>query len=516
MRAAGIALIVLLAAGWLTALPYLLVRLGLPDPVPVANIDGPHAFLGLAAAGLLAVKIVDLARRQVSVASWRMSPWQRWLSRSLAYLYGAVVLTGLLLALPWPATFRTDLVNLHLLSAAWALLATLPHLVIHLRGRLGALRPDRRLIGGLLLVLLPALALTAVPVALSPLAELGSGGSWQPVGKAGGWMFRLLRLNDGRLLAAGAGVWVSADQGRTWSVAPTGPTLVFAVATLPGGGLLLGTSDGLLRSPGPDGPYTPVAVPSVPVTAVYVDPGTAGRILIGGHGIWASSDAGGHWSQDVNGLVAQGTVWSIGRHGGVLMAGMTTGVYESTPAGWRRTLALNQVISLDDGAGGLWASSMGGGLAEREAGSWRISDVGMASHGSSLVHVTSFTDLSSGHALATMMRGGVDESLDGGRSWFQLSPGFAPGPVWAALPLGSRILVATDSGLFLYNPPPPAPVPSALWWLIVLLGSVGTVLAAAMLTMRELPRPATIPPPAIPAPRLAQHRPVISTATSAQ
>jgi hypothetical protein len=477
---------VLLAAAWLTALPYLLVRLGLPGLVPISSVDGPHAFVGLAAVGLLTVKVVDLVRHRAAIAAWRMPPWQRWLSRSLAYLYAAVVVTGLLLALPLPAVYRTALVNLHLLTAAWALLATVPHLLIHLRG-LAALLPSPRVTGGLLLVLLPALLLAAYPVAFSPLAELGSGGSWQPVGKPGNWTFRLLALPDGRLLALGDGVFVSADQGRTWNAEPAPSTLVFSASQLPDGSLVMGTADGLLVAPGADGPYTSVAVPSLPVTAVYADPAQPGRLWIGGHGIWASPDGGASWKPDVTGLVAQGTVWSLGRHGGVLTAGMTTGVYTqaSDSSAWVRSLALNQVISLDEGAGGLWASSMGGGLAVRSGGGWRISDSGMASHGSSAIHVTSFTDLGSGRALATLMKGGVDESLDGGQSWFQLSPGFAPGPVWAALPLGPRLLVATDTGLFLYSWPTTAPWPPLVWWLAVLLSSLATALAAAMLTMRE-------------------------------
>ena len=486
LQSAGVALIILLAAAWLTALPYLLVRLGLPGLVPIPNIDGPHAFAGLAAVGLLGVKVADLVRRRAVVAAWRMPPWQRWLSRSLAYLYGAVVVTGFLLAVPWPAPARMVLVNLHLLTAAWALLATVPHLAVHLRGRLSALRLTPRLAGGLLLVLVPALLMAALPVALSPLAQLGAGGSWRPVGSRGTWTFRLLRLPDGRLLAAGDGVWVSSDGGATWRSEPAPATLVFSIATEPGGGLLLGTSDGLLRAPGADGPYTELAAPTAPVTAVFADPLSPGRIWIGGHGIWTSSGGAG-WTPDVSGLVAQGTVWSIGRHDGVLTAAMTTGVYtQASPgAAWVRSLALNQVISLDEGAGGLWASSMGGGLAVRSGGAWRISDSGMASHGGRAVHVTSFTDLGSGRALATMMEGGVEESLDGGRSWYQLSPGFAPGPVWSALPAGSRLLVATDTGLFLYSPPPAAPSPAAWWWLLLVAGSLGAAGAAFLVAMRE-------------------------------
>jgi hypothetical protein len=482
----GLSLAVLVGAAWLTGLPYLLVRFGLPLPIPLSRVDGPHAFLGLATAALLVAKIVELAALRVAAVVRRGPAWQRWLSRALAYLYGGVLVSGLLLLPPWPAPVRGQLVNLHLLLAAWALAATVPHLFIHLRQRLPTVRFDGRLVAGLLVVLLPALALAALPVSLSPLAQLGAGGSWTAVGKPGTWMFRAQRLPDGRLLAAGRGVWTSTDGGRSWAAEPqTGQTLVFSVAVGPSGGpVYLGTADGLLTAPGVEGPYTRLAVPSLPVTAVYFDATNPAQVWIGGHGVWRSGDGGRSWVAAAEGLIAKGSVWSIGRHGGRLLAGSTTGVYELDGSSWRRTLDLNQVVSLDDGQGGTWASSMGGGLAVLRDGSWTISDAGMRAHGSTAIHVTEFAQLGSGLALATMMRGGVDESLDGGRSWYQLS-GFDPGPVWAALPVGSRVLVAADTGLFLYDPQPAAPPPSVAWWAAVVVGAMLATFGASLLGLRD-------------------------------
>jgi len=57
----GLALTILVSAGWVTATPYLLVRLGLPLPVELTRVDGPHAFLGLVAGGLIALKVVEVA-----------------------------------------------------------------------------------------------------------------------------------------------------------------------------------------------------------------------------------------------------------------------------------------------------------------------------------------------------------------------------------------------------------------------------------------------------------------------
>jgi len=493
----GLALTILVSAGWVTATPYLLVRLGLPLPVELTRVDGPHAFLGLVAGGLIALKVVEVAAHRVELRVGRLPPWQRWLSRSLAFAYLGVLVSGMTLVVPWPAPVRSALVNLHLLLAAWALIATLPHLAVHLKWRLPELRFDRRFNIAMLLIAGLAITLAAFPVSISPLAALGSGGQWSAVGPHGSWMFRLLRLSDGRLLAAGAGVYVSSDEGRTWTSEPgAGPGLVFAVATGAGGSpLYFGTADGLITAPGPEGPYTTLAVPSLPVTAVYPDP--AGTLWLGGHGVWRSDDGGATWTPAVQGMAERGTVWALGRQGGVLMAGGTTGVYQQLdPTGWRRTLDLNQVISLDRGGdpAGTWASSMGSGLAVLREGRWTVSDAGMAVHGSSAIHVTGFTSLGSGRALATLMRGGVDESLDGGRSWYQLSPGFNPGPVWAALGLGSGILAATDSGLYLYQSPPVAPAPSPAWWLVAaLLALAGTVACAQVGLVEPAPAAARKP-----------------------
>jgi hypothetical protein len=132
---------------------------------------------------------------------------------------------------------------------------------------------------------------------------------------------------------------------------------------------------------------------------------------------------------------------------------------------------------------------MGGGLAVRRDGAWTSSSSGLAAHGGSAIHVTSFADLGGGRSLATLMKGGLAESLDGGASWSQLTPAFTAGPVWAALPLGSRVLLATDTGLMLYAWPPAAPAPAPWWWVLVLVGSLGLVLAAVRLAMLE-PAPA--------------------------
>jgi hypothetical protein len=483
----GLALTVLVGAGWLTSLPYLLVRLGFPAPVELTRIDGPHAFLGLVAAGLIALKVAEVASGRMERSAWRPPPWQRWLSRSLAFAYLGVLVSGLVLVAPWPAPVRSSLVNLHLLLATWALVATIPHVVVHMKWRLPELRFDRRFNAALLLIAVTGIAMAAIPVTLSPLAAVGSGGHWSAVGPPGAWMFRLLELSDGRLLAGGNGLFVSSDRGRTWTAAAgAGQGLVFSLAAGPGGSpIYLGTADGLLTAPGPEGPYTSVQVPSLPVTAVYPDP--AGTLWIGGHGAWRSDDGGAHWLPAVQGMTERGTVWSLGRQSGTLMAGTTTGVYRQVGTGWQLTLPLNQVVSLDAGGdlGGTWASSMGGGLAVLRDGHWMRSDTGMATHGGSLIHVTGFTALGGDRAVATLMHGGLDESLDGGRTWYQLSPGFDPGPVWAALPVGSRILAAADSGLYLYQPPAPAPAPSPSWWLAAILLALVATGGSALVGLAE-------------------------------
>jgi hypothetical protein len=75
-------------------------------------------------------------------------------------------------------------------------------------------------------------------------------------------------------------------------------------------------------------------------------------------------------------------------------------------------------------------------------------------------------------AYAGTMEDGVEASVDGGRTWSQSWPQLADdGVAWRVLPIGSRLVAATDHGLFTYRLPP-AGGPRWWWWLTVAGGGV--------------------------------------------
>ena len=182
-------------------LPYLLVRLGLSLPIALARFDGPHIYLGLAMAAVLLLKIMEIRVRHLLRSPPGFLLWQHWLSLGLLALWGLVLVSGLLILLPWPAPLRQDIVELHLFGSVWAAVATMPHAVIYLRRRLPSAHVDRRLLAAVLLVLVPAAALIFIPRAVAPFSQLDAGQSWTEVHNK--YSYRLEELPDGRNLAMG-------------------------------------------------------------------------------------------------------------------------------------------------------------------------------------------------------------------------------------------------------------------------------------------------------------------------
>lgn len=482
----GLALLPLTAAAWLTGLPYLGVRFGLPGVVPLDRIDGPHLFIGAALTVVVLVKVGQLRlgpglRRLAGVL-----PWQRWVSLGLLATYGGAVLSGLLLLLPWPAPWQPKLVDLHLLTATWAGVLTAIHAGRHLLGRFSPRMVDLRLAAGLALIALPAVSLLALPAAISPLARLGAGGGWQPVGPAGAFTSQVIRLPDGALVALGTGMWTSRDEGATWAPVPAaGDRLVRALATGPGGTpVYLGTDQGVLIAAALAGPYRATALTGL-IETVMVDTDDPSRIWAGGAGTWMSPDAGATWVPASTGLVPRGRIWSIHAFGGTVYAGGTTGIYRWTGAAWQPVSSMSGVYSLDPGPGGeIWASSMGQGLAVLRDGRWQPSNEGLRRHGHAggAAHVDGFTALADGRAVAATMDSGVAASTDGGATWSELTPGWRPGDVWRVTTSARGLLAATDTGLYLYRVTP-APPAGPGWWLLVLGGAVLTALAGCALGM---------------------------------
>ena len=474
MPGLGLALVALVAALWLTGLPYLAVRLGLPAPVPLVRVDGPHASIGIGLAVVLAIKTARLGLRVPVAKVPDLLPWQRWLSSSLLPLYALVLLSGAATALAWPAPVRRDLVDLHLLTSVWAGLATLLHLLARRRLLPAVVRWRSAAVLGLLLA--PGLGAAAVPGAVAPLTQLGEGSTWTAMGAPRSSFYRLLPLSDHRLLAAGVGLWLSRDDGRTWrAVSGPGGALLFSLSRGAGGSVYAAGPDGLFVADDAVGPYRRLAVPTSEVDAVLWDART-GTLWVGGRGVWRRS-APGTWVRSDAGLPA-GTVWALGEDRGRLYAAASDGVYRWEGGAWGRSLRLPAAVMVEARGGRLWAGSMGGGLWVRRDGRWQVSDAGMAAHGSSGIHVPALAGRE--RAFAGSMGEAVFASLDGGASWYPFGPGFQPGGIWSIVVLHGRILVATDTGLFAYRLPSTAP-PGPGWWLLLAASAPAAALLAPAL-----------------------------------
>ena len=484
---AGNWLLGLTVAAWLTATPYLLARLGAPVPVELARIDGPHIYVGIALAVVLALKVHQLHFGGALAKMRGVLAYQRWLSLGLLVTYGGVLMSGALLALPWPATTERQLVNFHLLTAGWAGVVTLAHIARYFARRVALPAIDARLVAGLVIVLLPALLFAAAPRSASPLSRLGAGASWQPAAQNQPPVTRLARLPGGDLVAVGGGLEVSRDNGQTWQSDPElGGTIVRAIAAPSSGSpVYIATERGVMSAPSAVGPYAATGL-KVFADSILVD--VDGRIWAGGAGLWSSSDGGATWSPAEGGLTPEGSIWSIGRFNGELLAGGTTGVYRWDGSRWQQTSTLRSVYSLDAGPDGeVWASSMGYGLQVLRNGRWETMDSGLSAHNhggaSRAIHVDGYTWLGGDRAMVATMDNGVAESTDGGATWSQPAPGFRPGGVWQLMVVGDRVLAATDTGLYWY-PLNLAPAPGLAWWLAMILSAVAITLAAAAFALR--------------------------------
>jgi hypothetical protein len=496
----GLALVAITGAAWVTALPYLLVRLGFGFALPLARVDGPHVFIGAALALLLLAKTLELHLGGLLGRLQGVLRWHRWLSLGLLATYGGVLLSGLLLLLPLPGGVQRQLVNLHLLTAAWAAVVTAVHAGRYLLRRLPPGIADLRFRAAVGLIVLPGVALVLAPAAVSPLAQLGAGAGWRPVGPAGTFTSRVMRLDGGRLVAIGTGVWTSDDLGASWSAVPgVADRLVRALAVTPGGGpVYLGTDAGVLEAAAVGGPYHQVG-PDGLMETVLVDPADSQRVWAGGRGLWESPDGGATWVPAVAGLVPKGYIWTLGRFGGTLYAGGSTGIYAWTGYEWQQVSAMAGVYSLDTGPGGeIWASSMGQGLAVLRDGRWQPASTGLSphGHGSRAVHVDGYTWLGGGRAVAATMDSGVAISNDGGANWTELTPGWQPGDVWQVLPTSDGLLAATDTGLYAYRFPA-APSAPAGWWLLLGAGVLTATAAAAALGLTAGGRQAALSRPVV-------------------
>jgi len=314
-------------------------------------------------------------------------------------------------------------------------------------------------------VVLAGLVLVAAwPGGVAPIREQGVGGQWRRVGPQV-FLDRLMLTPDSRwVVAGGSGLFIAGSSLLHWHrVGPFSsfnPVLGLSLPAAGGFAALVGAGYGLYGATSLDGRYQRLGLAAGGVHAAVVVPGHPTVIWASSDsGMWRSSDGGEHFAREDVGLRSPGSAWALYWWQGTLYGSDDSGVYRWDVRRWLPSSDQFGVVSLDPGGtSGLVASSMGDGVMVLREGHWSTADRGLPSpnHGPIAgIHVVSVSQAGDDVSYASTMLAGVAVSTDGGRSWAARWPGLgALGVVWRVLPIGSSLLVATDSGLRSYQPPP--------------------------------------------------------------
>jgi hypothetical protein len=480
---------------WLTGAAYLLIRLNLPSPVQLAAVDAVHVYVGIASIAFFAAKVARVGFRQQVDGVPDLLLWHRWVSWSLLVLYSGVYLSGVALLIPFPADGRQSLANAHLLLSVWAAVPTTLHAWHHRRWALPFVpRPPRWMPGRFLVAvavaIVPAAAFLVTPRAMSLLAQVGAGNTWAASALRGVFLDRTDRTADGQtLVAGGEGLYARPLQGGSWQRITFPAELILGLATPKGPiAVYVGTGTGLYASATVDGPYRRLPFPAREVHGIAVDPRDSNVIwATSRQGLWRSTDAGAHWTNESAGIEAPPTAWAIAFFDGTILASDVNGVYRWTGSTWEQSSSLRAVVSLDPSSDGrLYASSMGQGIEVFTNGAWHRSDSGLAANhgGVRVVHVDSITSLGDGRAYAAMMLDGTSTSIDAGQSWTSVRAGLPRGGVWRIVPVDSELVAATDHGVYSYRLPD-LERPGLVWWLA--LSATAVLLGAAAVGLAALP-----------------------------
>jgi hypothetical protein len=454
--------------------------------------DAVHLYVGSAMVVFLVVKVRRVGFRTTVPGVSGLVLWQRWLSWSLGLGYGAVIVTGALALVPWSAPVRSDLADAHLIASVWMVVPTTLHVVSHRSLVYDKLRAPGWVGLGLVVVGVGGAALLGRAIALP--TQTGAGAAWQPEGPQV-FLDRLALTPDGReLVAGGAGLFVQRVGDSRWQrVGPFGADDPVLGLSLPVGGsyaVLAGAVDGLWGAPRVEGPYERLAFQGTDVHAVAVNFAQTDTVWASSdQGMWRSTDGGLRWELLNTGLADPHSAWSLAWYGQSLFGSDGRGVYRWSGDRWAPSSRQYGVVMLDSGPGGrLVASSMGDGVETYDGASWKRTQGGLTVHnhgaGPVGVHVVSVSFGRGGRAYAGTMVDGVEASVDGGGTWSQSWPQLAgEGVTWRVVPMGSRLVAATDRGLFSYRLPAAAGA-TWWWWAAVVGGGVGVAALAVGLSCR--------------------------------
>lgn len=524
MAALGIGLVVLIGITWGTGLLYITSRAGFPSPVRLALVDSVHIYVGLAAAVFFGMKLWRVGFRRKVVGVPNLTLWQRWVSWSLVILYPAIFLTGFAAVLPLGSGWKESMVQAHLLTSVWSLVPTTLHLIHHRARATGHLKVRRlrpRLSAGIAIAILPAVLWLPFPRAVSPAVEAGAGGAWVPAGLQGIYLDQVAASADGaHLVAAGDGIYVSDNRGRSWhhldvgGLAPGAPSIEqvaaapeLVVASAPAGhaghavppgdistitlargpvAVYAGSSAGLYSAADTSSSLTQDHFPGGEVRAIAVDPSNPfERWVASSSGVWFTWVFGHGWTNESAGLTNPNGASALGFYRNELYSSDLAGVYrwDVASASWTKVLDEIGVISLTSSQDLLLANSYSSGIAAYDGRSWREVGPGLSGHAhgrGQSSHVLGVASPGAGE-LFLVQPGRVGFSSDGGRSWSELGRGLPDG-TWDVTRYGDRVYVATNDGLYSYTLET-APQDGPSWWLVMIAialgaGTFGVALAA--------------------------------------
>jgi hypothetical protein len=244
------------------------------------------------------------------------------------------------------------------------------------------------------------------------------------------------------------GVFLSTNNGASWTAANTGLTnLNVAALAVSGANLFAGTGGGVFRSPDNGASWTAVntGLTNLNVRALAV----SGANLFAGTwgGVFLSTNNGASWAAVNTGLTIQ-IVQALAVSGTNLFAGTAGGVFLSTNNGdsWTAVntgLTNRDIQALAVSGTNLFAGTLGGVfLSTNNGASWTAVNTGLTNRG---VHALAV----SGANLFAGTRGGVFLSTNNGASWTAVNTGLTNRDVRALAVSGTNLFAGTWSGVFL-------------------------------------------------------------------
>jgi uncharacterized protein (TIGR03437 family) len=278
------------------------------------------------------------------------------------------------------------------------------------------------------------------------------GQSWTPVNN-GLTNTQVLSLasTGARLFAGtdGAGVFVSTNQGQSWTQVNDGflnrpENLQARSLTHAGGALFVGTDGGVFRSTNEGQSWTAMNNGIPPNTTVFAFAVSGSNLFAGAsRGVFRSTDQGQSWTQVNNGLTSL-IVRALLVSGSNLLAGtFTEGVFVSGNDGqsWAQAnsgLTAKTILSLSASGASIFAGTSGGGVfvTSNQGQNWAQVNTGLTN-----IFINALAPNST--SLFAGTNGGVFRSANLGQSWGAANTGLRAVTVLSLASLNNNLFVGT-------------------------------------------------------------------------